>query len=37
MLIMRFETPCAIELILPKIGIIVSGGLARGGLDLIIS
>lgn len=32
MLIMRYEAPGAIELILPKIGIIVSPGLARGGL-----
>ena len=29
---MRYEAPGAIELILPKIGIIVSPGLARGGL-----
>ena len=29
---MRCEAPGAIELILPKIGIIVSRGLARGGL-----
>lgn len=35
MLITRSETPSVIELILPKTGIIVSGGLARGGLDLI--